>query len=213
MDHTLSEHPQRLLLYSEVHARPPETIEAPARLSYLVLLGDADLEPLRALCARYGVDQPALDASHFSADMGPFRVRFERHTEFSRYLFAISGLSENPFEKNAIDSVPKDWLDSLEGELMVAIHVAVEEENSLPAEEEAISRKYFSGNALVGSRFSGRQGQGADGPAHSRRQFQPPAGSRTVAPIQGRWAALCSVCWRLTPIEFWRCWHFRLPAG
>ncbi|MEM9106324.1 MAG: DUF3422 domain-containing protein [Pseudomonadota bacterium] len=159
MDNRLKEHPQRLLLYSEVHARPPESIEAPARLSYLVLLGDGDLEPLRELCTRYGVDQPARDASHFSADMGPFRIRFERHTEFTRYLFAISGASEIPFEKNAIDSVPKEWLENLEGELMVAIHIAVLEQGSLPAEEEAISKKYFSGNALVGSRFSGGKGR------------------------------------------------------
>lgn len=154
-----AEHPQRLPLYNEVHARPSESISAPARLSYLVLLGDDELDPLRELCARYGVDKPAPDANHFSADMGPFRIRFERHTEFSRYLFAINDLSENPFEKTAIDSVPKDWLDGLQGELMVAIHVAVVEHDGLAGDEEAISRKYFSGNALVGSMFSAGKGR------------------------------------------------------
>lgn len=154
-----SEHPQRLLLYSEVHARPPEPIQAPARLSYIVLLGDSSLEPLRELCARYGADQPALDASHFSADLGPFRVRFERHTEFSRYLFIINDLGQGLFEKTAIDSVPSDWLEGLTGEIMVAYNIAIVEQGALPAGEEAISKKFFSGNTLVGSKFSGGKGR------------------------------------------------------
>ena len=117
MQYTPSEHPQRLLLYGEVHARPPEPIQAPARLSYLVLLGNGNPEALNGLCARYGVDhQPAQGATHFSADLGPFRVRYERHTEFSRYLFVVNGLGPDPFEKTAIESVPKDWLDSLTGD-------------------------------------------------------------------------------------------------
>ena len=34
-----ADHPQRRALNDEVHARPPDNLEAPVRLSYLVLVG------------------------------------------------------------------------------------------------------------------------------------------------------------------------------
>ncbi len=155
----LRDHPDRFPLYSEVHARPPEPLPVPARLSYLVFHGALGLEPLRNLCARFGADQPAIDATHYSGDMGPFRVRYERHTEFSRYMFIIDSLGQDMFSTTAIHSVPDDWLESLDGELMVATHIEIVSEQSAPGSEEEISKRYFGGNALVGSLFAGGKGR------------------------------------------------------
>ena len=47
------DHPQRVELNDEVHARPPEMLEAPVRVSFLALLSDqAERDRERALVGR-----------------------------------------------------------------------------------------------------------------------------------------------------------------
>ena len=53
------DHPQRQALNDEVHARPPESLAAPLRASYVALLGDAAqreaaLDAVRDLARRSG---------------------------------------------------------------------------------------------------------------------------------------------------------------
>ena len=71
------------------------------------------------LAQRFGVAPPASGASHYSADFGPFRLTWERHTEFSRYKFIVAGAGEDPFAEPAIAAVPADWLADLPGQTMV----------------------------------------------------------------------------------------------
>src|SRR3954470_23812356 len=83
-----ADHPQRIELNNEVHARPPEPLVAPVRLSYLALLCDGEQREagsavVRDLCARYGVEPPADNVLHFNANLGPFRLKWERHTDLS----------------------------------------------------------------------------------------------------------------------------------
>ena len=119
-----SDHAARLSLNNEAHARPPEELSTRARISYIVLFGELDNRALESLCAQFGVGPPAEAASHFSADMGPFRLKWERHTEFTRYWFFVSAKgSADLFEQTALASVPVDWLDTLGGEVLVASHV------------------------------------------------------------------------------------------
>ncbi len=154
-----ADHPARVLLSNEGHARPPEALVPPVRISYIVLLGDEDLEPLNDLCERYGADRPAVDARHFSADFGPFRLRYERHSEFSRYMFVAQSTGRNLFEKTALDDVPADWLELLSGALMIATHVEFVDQDETAMDEDVIANKYFSGNALVGSKIAGGKGR------------------------------------------------------
>ena len=89
MPYTLpADHPQRRALNDEVHARPPESLIAPVRLSYLVVFGTgshaSDLQGLTELIEGTGAPKPAADTNHYVADLGPCRVRWERHTEFVR---------------------------------------------------------------------------------------------------------------------------------
>src|SRR4051794_403006 len=90
------DHPQRVELNDEVHARPPEPLVAPCRLSYLALLCDAvqreaGWSTVVDLCRRFRVEPPAAPELHFTADLGPFRLKWERHTEFIRYTFIVEG--------------------------------------------------------------------------------------------------------------------------
>ncbi len=157
-------HPQRIELNDEVHSRPPEPLVTPLRMSYLALLCDPGqrelaIRAIRELAEQFGVKPPEPGAGHYSADFGPFRLRFEGHTEFIRCTFIVSGADKESFDRPAIAAVPGEWIASLPGQVMVAAHTAL-----LPAEEEegidvrAMAAQFFDGNVLVGSRIAGYGG-------------------------------------------------------
>jgi uncharacterized membrane-anchored protein len=153
------DHPQRLELNDEVHARPPEPLIAPCRISYLALLSDAAQREagwvaVSDLCRRYGVHPPTRHVLHFTAELGPFRLKWERHTEFIRFTFIVAGTTGDPFERPAISVLPEDWVANLPGQVMVAAHAAL-----IPDAEGidpiAIGARWFGGNMPVGSAISG----------------------------------------------------------
>lgn len=153
-------HPQRFVLNNEVHARPPEMLSAPARLSFLALMAGVESRArehalMVELAQRYGQTPPAPDANHYSADFGPFRVKWERHTEFTRYKFIVTGDCENPFASPAIDLVPPEWVASLPGQVVAAAHVALQHNYAKPQDPDDISERMFGGNALMGSGIAG----------------------------------------------------------
>ena len=158
------DHPQRIQLNDEVHARPPEPLVAPARVSYLALSLDPTLREqgwaaIHDLAGRYGVAPPAAGANHYSADLGPFRVKWERHTEFLRYTFIVPGADADPFADPAINAVPADWLAALPGALMVAAHVALLPPTHPLADPDAdpveLATRVFPRSQLVGSAVTG----------------------------------------------------------
>jgi uncharacterized membrane-anchored protein len=156
------DHPQRRALNDEVHARPPESLDAPVRLSYLVLVGSGskaeDIATLTRLIEGTGAPKPAADANHYSADLGSHRIKWERHTEFCRYTFYVRGIEKKPFSEPAISLVPQDWLTSLKGQTMAAIHAYVVRGAKAP-DPVKTAETYFNGNAIVGSAVSGGSGR------------------------------------------------------
>ena len=154
-----SDHPARLSLNNEIHARPPEALPRRARITYLVLFGVLDMAPLRDICTRFGIEPPADSANHFSADMGPFRLKWERHTEFTRYWFLVPAKgSTRLFEETALASVPQDWLKSLSGEVLVANHVELLPQPAARPDENKLSRDHFNDNVLIGADLAGGLG-------------------------------------------------------
>lgn len=155
-----SDYPQRFALNDEVHARPYEALQAPVRLSYLALIADygmreREYELLAALAARHGCAPPAPDANHYSADFGPFRVKWERHSEFARYVFILKGAFDDPFGKTAIGAVPPEWLGELPGQTIFAAHAALQTPGAAVQSVEGIAERFFSGNTVVGSVIAG----------------------------------------------------------
>ena len=149
-------HPRRVELNDEVHARPPEALIVPTRLSYLALLcntaqRDQAWGMVCDLAHRFGVQPPSPGAVHYSADLGAFRLKWERHTEFARYQFIVADEDGEPFARPAAGAVPADWMAALPGESLVASHVALIRGSDDSVDYEAISTKYFNGNALVGA--------------------------------------------------------------
>lgn len=196
-------HPQRVRLNDEVHARPPEPLLPPCRLSYLALLCDApqreaSFQAVAALAATCGVPGPEPGASHFSADLFAFRLKWERHTEFVRYTFIVPTGTEDPFERTALAAVPPDWVSALPGALMVAAHlVLVVADDTDPF---VLGQRLFAREVLVGSAVS--DGAGA---AFTDFRIYPDGFSRLLVQDRGMtpWQA-GRVCQRLLEIDTYR---------
>lgn len=154
-------HPLRELLINELHARPFEPLEPPVKASHVAVCTGERAESLRQprdhmaqLCARYDVAPPAEGAKNFVQDLGPFRVRWERHTEFCTYTFIRNEPFDDPFADPVINLVPREWLEGIPGEVLVATHLALESREG-PGRDAAALSRLFSHNTLIGSEIAG----------------------------------------------------------
>lgn len=154
----LREHGMRRILVNEVHARPFESVRAPARAAHLGWLtgeGTAarDREHLDALCRCFGIDPPTGNDNHYAVDLGPFRCRWERHTEFTSYTFIAGGASQGPFVEPVTDLVPTAWLEASPGELLVACHLWLVAGTG--ADGADVRQGFFYEDSLAGSLMAG----------------------------------------------------------
>lgn len=153
-----SNHPERLALAGEVHARPPEPVQTPARASYIAVQIDTDdrvreKAHLTWLCQRHGVMPPAADATHFRCDIGAVRLKWERHGEFSGYLLIVAGAAERPFGESAAALMPAGWLADIPGPTVAAVHVDLLSGAAEPLEAAELT-EHFGGHAVAGSRIA-----------------------------------------------------------
>ncbi len=156
-------HAQRFNLHNEVHARAPVSLTLPTRSSVLALTlsneeKKQELPHLSSLCERYGIIPPKEDATHFSATLDTFKIRWEQHGEFSSYSFFVQNAAEEPFSKLALEQVPGDWLKQLPGRIIVAAHASIINSNPASSTPESIA-DYFSGNPIIGAEVTGGAAQ------------------------------------------------------
>ncbi|WP_249115744.1 DUF3422 domain-containing protein [Azoarcus sp. L1K30] len=151
-------HPQRLKLAAELHSRPFISLAAPACVSHLAIHGDEgaqyDERVLADFCVRFGVAAPAPGAQHFFHDFGHFRLKWERHTEFSTFTFIEHNVSGEAFSETPMRHVPHDWLAMLDGKVIVASHIATECGERYELGNPRL-RRLFPAVPLVGSRVLG----------------------------------------------------------
>lgn len=156
----LRDHPLRAVLNAEVHSRPFAKLQSPERISHLALLsgeGAAERERrhVTGLCESRGVAGPSADANHFYCDLGAFRLKWERHTEFSTYTFFVAGpFSGGPFAGRAIERAPREWLAELPGDVLVAVHLELLPA-SAPAPDAAALQTVYGHDSINGSLVSG----------------------------------------------------------
>jgi uncharacterized membrane-anchored protein len=155
-----ADHPLRAYVNNEMHARPADELDAPLLVSYIALFSapdsrDLEWQQLCELVQRFQRQPPALPVNHFSADLGPFRMRWERHTEFVRYTFIVAGGDVLPQHFSALSALPPDWLASLSGSIIAASHAAllVGDEDSLDI--DALAATHFAGQAPAGASIAG----------------------------------------------------------
>jgi uncharacterized membrane-anchored protein len=159
----LVDHPWRRALSDELHARPYEALSAPVRASHLAMLSSEETAVLdRAhvaeLCRRYGALPPPEEARHTVLDAGAFRLKWERHTEFSTYTFFREADYADPFPAPPIELVPQDWLAGLPGQRLVAVHAALEPSAHKDRPIDELYRLFGTDN-IAGSRMSGGAGE------------------------------------------------------
>ena len=155
-------HPDRVVLANEVHARPPEALETPSRISYVAVLIERDQRDretmhLRDLCESLEVTPPAPEATHFSADFRNFRFKWERHGEFSAYTFVTSGSSPEPYSEPPILDLPVGWLRDIPGRTLFAAHVKLISVGVTPPDSTFLA-PYFGDSLVVGAEIGGGAG-------------------------------------------------------
>ena len=128
-----TQHPHRVLLHNEIHARPPEAMSAPLAIAHIVMLADAaEREASRAHVAALLRDHhlalPDAATTHLRMDLGAFRLRWELHTEFVSWTFMVPAAVESFGERepvSAIASVPREWLAALPGQCLCSLNLWV----------------------------------------------------------------------------------------
>lgn len=155
-------HPLREILHNEVHARPYEPVAASEEVRYLALVADAatraaEHAALAELCTHCSLAPLAAGATQLRADLGAYRVKWERHSEFSGYTVYRPSPAPEPFARDPLELLPQSWLASLPGRLIVSLHASVVPQSALSDEPEALAR-LFGGNLVIGGRIAGGAG-------------------------------------------------------
>ena len=122
----------RAILNDELHAHPYEPLTPPERvvsIAMLVSLEQRKTESshLQWLYNHMGKDAPE-DDLRTRVDFGSFRMKIERHQEFTRYKFVCKShcdLLAEPFSCSPLALLPEDWLAGLPGEMLAALDISV----------------------------------------------------------------------------------------
>lgn len=156
---SIPDYAERQDLHAELNAVAYELLAPPFELSHLVLLSERDYVDqerrlVGELCTRYGITPPNAHENDFSADCGEFRLRWERHTEYSTYTIYRAKPFEIPFAHPPVTYVPQDWLARLPGELLVATHIALED-RARPKRSLHELVTLFASGTVIGSKVAG----------------------------------------------------------
>ena len=152
------QHPLRQSLSDEVHARPPVPLNTPEFVTYLAFLhheGSAEREAahLRQLAEQLGLPEPKTDSGHLLMESDGFRLKWERHNEFSSYCFFRRIEPEDIAEDYALLHVPAAWRKAIPGQLIAATHIELRSIAEMPL-ESVLHQQSRRGQALVASSVS-----------------------------------------------------------
>ncbi len=158
MSSLFEQHPLRQTLNDEVHARPPVPLDTPEFVTYLAFLhheGSASREPahLAQLAEQLGLPPPATDSGHVLLEATGFRLKWERHNEFSSYCFFRRIEPEDSPDEYALLHVPAAWRKAIPGLLIAATHIELRGVAEVPL-ETVLHQQSRHGQALVASAVS-----------------------------------------------------------
>lgn len=156
-------HPQRLIVADEVHARPSTSAFTPSRATHIALLVSAEdreqeFAHLQRLCAEYGVASPMAGTLQFSVQLGEITLKWERHGEFSGITLFVPGPGAAPFAESAVSLLPSGWLAGLPGQTLVAANALLIEADD-GAAPSALLDEHFENNIAVGGEIGDGAGQ------------------------------------------------------
>jgi uncharacterized membrane-anchored protein len=158
----------RAVLHNEVHARPPARIRLPALVVYVAVLNEGvsreqECAHLRLLPGQQGLMLDALQANFLRLRFEGYTVKWERHTEYTRYslvqplpVHATLGALEPDLSSGLV--LPPDWLRDIPGRVFAAIELAlVHGDLNTPEVTMAQARRWFDERVVVAS-VMGTQG-------------------------------------------------------
>ena len=156
--------PLRWALHDEVHARPPAHVSLPALIVQVAVLNAGVSRELECLHLRQLPGQEALPLEQLQGNFlrlscGSFTVKWERHTEFTRYSIvqdlpagALLGAIEP--DLMSAPAVAPDWLRDIPGRTVAAIQLAMVHGNL--SDEPALMRQaqtWFGGRTVIASQL------------------------------------------------------------
>ena len=130
----IEDHPLRYQLANELHARPFPTIPVPGTVAYLAVKQPseavhrdrmADLQHLKDLLDRHGAPHPQPGATHHTAQLGRYTLKWEQHTEFVSYTLHGDGISDRAFDPKDFELFPPDWLEKAPGQRITSALIRV----------------------------------------------------------------------------------------
>ncbi len=158
----------RSRLHNELHARPTARIRLPALVTHVAVMNEGvsrqkELEHLRALPGQAELTLEAMQENFLRLRLQDYTLRWERHTEFSRYSLVQAlplgiGLEvPNPDLESCI-ATPAGWLAEIPGRTFAAIQLVLllaEWDDPVAAVNQA---RIWLGERPVAASLLGRQG-------------------------------------------------------
>ena len=168
-------YPDRIRLNDELHARPPVALWPNEHILYLALVNTSGKRLqeeviIRDLCDSLGGNAcPTLQGNNIEFDVAVnrdvcqgapdglrFRVKYERHGEFSSWWFFQQTASTDLNQPAEFCCNLDKWLPQLPGKLLVAMNIRVCQVDRFPSVHEIAP--YFSGNTVIGSLIARESG-------------------------------------------------------
>lgn len=162
--------PLRQRLHDEAHARPAARIRMPALVLYVAVRHEgvergALWQHLRQLPGQAELPAEALDGQFLRLHLPGGALRWERHTEFTRYTLFQSlpegtglGTTDPPLLDSLI--VARDWVRQIPGQVLVAIELVMLHADVATDDWLVPARQWFGGRPVAVSRM-GRDGHSA----------------------------------------------------
>jgi len=155
----IKDHPLRYQLANELHARPFPAIQAPCHAVYLAIKQPQeaanrdralDWAHLVDLLDRFGAKHPQPGATHYFGELGKHKFKWEQHTEFVSYTIFVDGVAERPFDKDAFEVFPADWLAAAPGVCVTSALIRVEQMSAPEVIAEKLG-EWFVAESLAAS--------------------------------------------------------------
>lgn len=161
-------HPQRELLHNEVHARPPARIHLPALVTYVALFNDGvtreqECEHLQRLPGQGELRVEDLNAHFLRLRMPGYTLKWERHTEFTRYSIVQPlpegcGLGAGDPDLSGPLATPPGWLAAIPGQTLAAVQLVLLQDRIEPVGDALAQARHWLGDHTVVASVMGNQG-------------------------------------------------------
>ncbi len=214
---------ERRALHNEVHARPTARIHLPALVIYVAVLNhgisrEQECEHLRRLPGLSGLTIDRLAGNFLRLRFDGYTVKWERHTEFTRYSIvqplppeALLGAADPDLLSAMV--VEPDWLSSIPGRTIAAVQLAMVHGDMQAQDDTLTKARRWLGDFPVLASVLGHNGHSM---AFSNFLLRPDGFERmlVVAPLTVSDTRAGRVSQRLLELETYRLMALRgLPVA